>query len=131
MLARLKLITDSKTDAALSSVLGISPQTLSSWKCRDSIPYAHCVDIAERHGISLDWLLIGSGPQRREHTRMRSVKSTHTSPWEKELLSQLRALNEVDRHAIGIAVQEKKRILDLERRLEALTNCLPQQITTS
>ncbi|UVJ46626.1 helix-turn-helix domain containing protein [Pseudomonas sp. LS1212] len=124
VLARLKLITDSKTDMALSIILGISPQTLSSWKGRESIPYAICIDIAEQHGISLDWLLTGTGPRLREDHQASSPIAPDNASWEIELLNQLRALSEVDKHSIQLAVQEKKRILDLERRLEALTSAL-------
>lgn len=127
MLARLKLITDSKTDTALSITLGISPQTLSSWKGRESIPYAICIDIAEQHGISLDWLLTGTGPRLREDHRASPPIAPDNAPWEIELLNQLRALSEVDKLSIQLAVQEKKRILDLERRLEALTSTLAQR----
>lgn len=121
VLARLKLITNSTSDTSLSSALGISPQTLSSWKGRESIPYAICVDIAELHGISLDWLLTGTGPQLRVNYLTSLAHSTDNSPWETELLNQLRSLSQTDQLAIRVAVQEKKRILELERQLEALT----------
>lgn len=123
MLARLKQITHSKTDNSLSIALGISPQTLSSWKIRERIPYAICIDIADQHGISLDWLLVGDGPQfRPPHNVCASCANT---PWEAELLNQIRTLPEVDQHAIAVAVQEKRRVLELERRLEALTASYP------
>lgn len=130
MLARLKLITNTTSDTSLSSALGISPQTLSSWKGRERIPYAICVDIAEQHGISLDWLLTGTGPRLRAQYLTPLVNSADNSPWETELLNQLRSLSQTDQHAIQIAVQEKKRLLELERQLEALT-CIPGRPTAS
>lgn len=130
MLARLKQITQSKTDTSLSSALGISPQTLSSWKLRDSIPYAICVNVADQHDISLDWLLIGAGPQLRKHQNTHLLDSREQSPWEIEILAQLRALHEADRHWIASAVQEKMRIHELEQRLDTLIASLPPPTTS-
>jgi hypothetical protein len=123
----LKLITNSKTDTGLSSALGISPQTLSSWRGRESIPYAICINIAEQHGISLDWLLTGAGPQLRTRNLTYLSEPADNSPWETALLNQLRCLSQTDQHAIELAVREKKRIIELERQLEALTLALGQQ----
>ncbi|MFB8830740.1 helix-turn-helix transcriptional regulator [Azotobacter sp. CWF10] len=69
VLARLKVLTGCTTDTALASALGISPQTLSSWKSRDTIPYALCVEVADARGVSLDWLLVGEGPMTRGEGR--------------------------------------------------------------
>ncbi|MDH1551982.1 helix-turn-helix domain-containing protein, partial [Pseudomonas juntendi] len=46
VLTRLKLLTGAQSDADLSRALSVSPQTLSSWKVRDSIPYSLCIEIA-------------------------------------------------------------------------------------
>lgn len=56
---RLKTVFSVKTDTALAKSLGVPKTTLSSWKQRNSVPYLICVQVAERRGINLDWLLTG------------------------------------------------------------------------
>ena len=124
VLARLKLITGTKTDASLSSALQISPQTLSSWKGRDSTPYSLCVDIAQTRGISLDWLLLGEGPVLR-HTLTASADDTQESKTrENTVLALWRLLNEDDRRAIQHALEEKWRLRDMELKLSEMASIL-------
>lgn len=115
----MKLVTGASTDADLSKALGISPQTLSSWKIRDSIPFALCMELAEKEGLSLDWLLLGNGRQ----TRLPSAPlCEYCEPaWETDLLEQLRELTALDLQAIRASVKDKLRMYQLERRLEELT----------
>ncbi|WP_419711645.1 helix-turn-helix domain-containing protein [Pseudomonas sp. NFX224] len=125
VLARLKQITGTKTDISLSSALQISPQTLSSWKGRDSTPYSLCVDIAQARGISLDWLLLGEGPMLRQSplTSPANVADTAT-PRESTILSLWRLLDEDDRNAIQAALEEKRRLRDLEAQLSEMAATL-------
>ena len=124
VLTRLKLITGTSTDAALSSALQISPQTLSSWKGRDSTPYAICIDIAQTRGISLDWLLLGEGPMLRHvETNTTDVTSESTTR-ENTILALWRLLNEDDQFAIQSALEEKRRLRDLELKLAEMTSTL-------
>ncbi|MFS0826807.1 helix-turn-helix domain-containing protein [Pseudomonas phoenicis] len=112
LLVRLKVLTQSDSDAQLSKALKISPQTLSSWKVRDSIPYAFCVDIARAYACSLDWLLLGEGEPQRAPSGL--------DEWESTLLAQLRTLTQPDRQAILIQVQDKQRLQQLERQVQSL-----------
>jgi hypothetical protein len=116
VLARLKQITGTKTDASLSTALQISPQTLSSWKGRDSTPYSLCVEIAQTRGISLDWLLLGEGPVLRQ-TVTNSSQADPQSTRENTILTLWRLLGEDDRCAIQNALEEKHRLRDMELRL--------------
>ena len=125
VLARMKLITQSATDSGLSAALGVSPQTVSSWKGRDSIPYAICVDLAEKHGVSLDWLLVGEGQKFRAHAQHATDLSTDAE-WETQLIAQLRLLHPQDLHAITLSIQEKQRLRALERQVEEIAGLLPQ-----
>lgn len=120
ILHRMKDLTGAKTDAELSKALGISPQTLSSWKIRESIPYALCMELAQEQGVSLDWLFLGDGQQNR--TSIASPPQGHSSAWETDLLKQLRALSALDLQAIRATIEDKLRISQLERRLEELTH---------
>lgn len=123
VLARLKIVTKAATDTALAKALGISPQTLSSWKIRDSIPYALCVSLARERGVSLDWLLTGEGPMLRGGSANASELAVN-NPQEEAILALFRELEETDRREIQSAAEEKKRIRDIEQRLEDLTEAL-------
>lgn len=116
VLTRLKLLTRAQSDAQLSRTLQISPQTLSSWKVRDSVPYALCVDIARTYACSLDWLLLGEGEPQR-------VPST-LDDWEARLLAQLRTLTLPDREAILMQVKDKQRLRQLEQQVQTLNEQL-------
>lgn len=125
VLSRMKLITGATTDAQLSYALKISPQTLSSWKGRNSTPYSLCIDLAVRYEVSLDWLLLGNGPQRSlTCTPDATATDRQAEDWETQLLDQLRTLGPLDRQAIAIAVKEKQHIRQLERQVEALSKQL-------
>jgi len=117
VLARLKLLTATESDAELSRALSISPQTLSSWKVRDSVPYSLCIDVARQYACSLDWLLLGEP----EHHRPRLEEDG----WESDMLARLRTLSLADRQAVLLLVEDKQRIQQLERQLNALTSRLP------
>lgn len=124
VLARLKQITGTKTDASLSSALNISPQTLSSWKGRDSTPYSICIDIAETRGISLDWLLLGEGPVLRPAPNESLDSSQEATTRENTIIELWRLLDEDDRCAIQNALLEKRRLRDLELKLSEMTAIL-------
>lgn len=61
IIARLKEVFSVTSDSSLCDKLSVSPQTLSSWKSRNKIPYANCVEISIQKNVSLDWLLTGRG----------------------------------------------------------------------
>jgi len=124
ILRRMKHITATKTDAELSAALNVSPQTLSSWKARNSIPYSFCIDLAERHGAALDWLFLGDGPQQRALNAEHPASEQPLQEWETLLLTRLRTLSLQDQQAIAQAVEEKQRINMLERQVEELSQLL-------
>lgn len=124
VLARLKQITGTKSDASLSSALQISPQTLSSWKSRDSTPYSLCVDIAQARGVSLDWLLMGEGPILRADAAESGENPQTHSTRENTILELWRLLNEDDRNAIQSALEEKRRLRDMELQLSEMASIL-------
>jgi len=124
VLARLKQVTGTKTDASLSSALQISPQTLSSWRGRDSTPYSLCVEIAQTRGISLDWLLLGEGPILRQTITDSSETGQESTTRENTILALWRLLDENDRCAIQNALEEKQRLRDMELRLSEMAAIL-------
>ena len=124
VLARLKQVTGTKTDVSLSSALKISPQTLSSWRGRDSTPYSLCVEIAQTRGISLDWLLLGEGPILRQPITDSSEGNEESTTRENTILALWRLLGEDDRCAIQNALEEKQRLRDMELRLSEMASIL-------
>ena len=125
VLARLKQITGTKSDASLSSALQVSPQTLSSWKGRDSTPYSLCVDIAQSRGISLDWLLLGEGPILRDSAAANAIEhNQETATRENTILAMWRLLGEEDRCAIQNALEEKRRLREMELKLSEMASIL-------
>ncbi|MFB4394504.1 MULTISPECIES: helix-turn-helix domain-containing protein [unclassified Pseudomonas] len=117
VLARLKVITNSRSDSELARALGISAQTLSSWKVRDSIPYSMLLELALNQGFSLDWLILGEGHRQRTAA---PDTATPAAPWEADLLEQLRALAPTDIQAIRSYADDKLRLQQLQRQLDEL-----------
>ena len=125
VLARLKQITGTKSDASLSSALQVSPQTLSSWKGRDSTPYSLCVEIAQSRGISLDWLLLGEGPILRHSAAANELEHhQETANRENTILAMWRLLGEEDRCAIQNALEEKRRLREMELKHSEMASIL-------
>ena len=121
VLRRLKKIIQVKTDAGLSEALGVSPQTLSSWKGRDSIPYSICIELARERGVSLDWLLAGRGDM---------LLSLHSDPLgthhalaahEQKMLVMFRVLKASDQRNIYKLVEDKRHLQELTNRVEELS----------
>ncbi|WP_260845986.1 helix-turn-helix domain containing protein [Pseudomonas azotoformans] len=111
------------SDSELARKLDVNRQTLGSWRSRQSIPYALCVNVSEAEGVSLDWLLTGEGAMLRGGT-VAPTASPVTSPQEDAILALFRSLEETDRREIQSAAEEKKRIRDIEQRLKDLTEAL-------
>ncbi|MDH1341530.1 helix-turn-helix domain-containing protein [Ectopseudomonas oleovorans] len=119
VLERLALVLETKTGNQLAERLGVSPQTISSWKSRESVPYAQCVDVAGEKGVSLDWLLTGEGPMHRGEAGQ-VERGAAESPREQALLALWRELDEDAQREIQRAAEEKKRLNTLEQRVSEL-----------
>ncbi|KRP68675.1 hypothetical protein TX23_25645 [Pseudomonas paralactis] len=111
------------SDSELARKLDVNRQTLGSWRSRQSIPYALCVNVSEAEGVSLDWLLTGEGRMLRGDA-VGNAELSVISPQEDAILALFRALEETDRREIQSAAEEKKRIRDIEQRLKELTEAL-------
>lgn len=123
VLERLMTVFAVDSDSELARKLDVNRQTLGSWRSRQSIPYALCVNVSEAEGVSLDWLLTGEGTMLRG-VSVAATDSPATSPQEDAILALFRSLEETDRREIQSAAEEKKRIRDIEQRLKELTEAL-------
>lgn len=123
VLERLMSVFAVDSDSELARKLDVNRQTLGSWRSRQSIPYALCVNVSDAEGVSLDWLLKGEGTMLRSMPTA-PLASPPNSPQEDAILALFRSLEETDRREIQSAAEEKKRIRDIEQRLKDLTEAL-------
>ncbi|ASV36148.1 hypothetical protein CI807_08140 [Pseudomonas sp. NS1(2017)] len=123
VLERLMTVFSVDSDSELARKLDVNRQTLGSWRSRQSIPYALCISVSEAEGVSLDWLLTGEGTQARGISAP-VPETVVTNPQEEAILTLFRSLEEADRREIQSAAEEKKRMRDIEQRLEDLTVAL-------
>lgn len=61
ILDRLAAVTAARNDSALARELGVSRQTLSSWRKRSTTPFELIASFAAKRGLSLDYILLGKG----------------------------------------------------------------------
>lgn len=59
IIARMKRLTASDTDAALARYLGITPPALVQWRVKNIMPMTYCIQVAEATGASLDYIYLG------------------------------------------------------------------------
>ncbi len=64
MIERAKIAVNAKSDADLARYLGVSTPVVSGYRQRQTVPLEQCVKIAERTGVSLDWLILGKGEMK-------------------------------------------------------------------
>lgn len=122
VIARLKELLQVESDSALCEVINVSPQTLSSWKTRDKVPYAICVDYSQIADASLDWLLTGEGPMKKDFSRpfMESITNQ-----ERCWIELFRDLPEETQKNILRDAEKEKRLLELEREVQLLKEASP------
>jgi len=78
------------------------------------VPYSLCVDLATEHGISLDWLLTGQEPMRRNQ---QVAPQELLSKRHEALISMFDSLNEDQKREILSSAQEKERMNRMEELL--------------
>ncbi len=121
---RLQIIYGVNSDSALSTAMEQKRSTVGNWRNRGTVPYAECVSAAAEKGISLDWLLTGEGPMRRDEdapaVAAEAPPAAGINPREAAMLELFRSLDEDGQREIQGAAAEKKRLSELEQRIKAL-----------
>lgn len=56
-----KQATKAKTDLELADFLEVNPSSVAGYRRRNTLPLEQGIKIAERTGVSLDWLFLGKG----------------------------------------------------------------------
>ena len=64
ILGRAKEAIKAKSDYELAQKLDVTTAAISGYRKRKSLPLEQCLKIAERTGVSLDWLILGKGEMR-------------------------------------------------------------------
>ena len=59
IIARMKELTASPSDAALARYLGVTQPALVQWRTKNIMPMAYCFEVAEKTGASLDYIYRG------------------------------------------------------------------------
>jgi len=122
----MKKVFGVERDVDLARALTISPQTLSSWRQRDAIPYALCVECAKTKGASLDWLLYGEGTMMRDKsTSPLTLTFNHHATGEdadikRQIYEVLESLQQEDLEDILSEAVHRQRLRALEHRFEFL-----------
>ncbi len=107
ILNRLAQALGTTKDIELAQVLRIKHNTISSWKKRDAVPYKVCVDVAKRENISLNWLLLGDGPMRRQQETGEKYFTGPATTIEK-INKNVKELSETQRLRILLETEEMK-----------------------
>lgn len=126
VLDRLKQVYVVDKDSELAKSLEITPQTLSTWKARDKVPYSICVQISKERNLTLDWLLTGEG-QMYKNAPPPEQQLQALTPKERALLELFKELNDKDQREIYQDAEQKKHMSDLERELKELKSIVEQQ----
>lgn len=66
VLGRISKLEQIKTDADIAQALNVSPQTMSTWKRRGTIPYERICELCTEKGYSLDCILLGRKEEKTE-----------------------------------------------------------------
>jgi len=61
IMARMREACGVSKDSDLGKFVDETPSAVSSWKRIKSPPYAACLTIARKTGVSMEWLLLGEG----------------------------------------------------------------------
>lgn len=100
-----------------------SYSSLQNWVggLREPRPEA-LIALGSQLGVSIDWLLTGEGPMFRGGGEMQpSGEPSTDSAREMAVMALFRTLPEEDQREIEFAVASKKRLLDIEKRLNDLS----------
>ncbi|WP_174866813.1 helix-turn-helix domain-containing protein [Pectobacterium polaris] len=119
VLSRLMELLGVASDSELARALDVNRQTLASWRKRESVPYSICVNLSEEKNISLDWLLTGRGS-----VYAGAVAQSDPTTFSQSDLKLLELMNQLDpdvRRDLMRGAEEKQRLIDMEKKLQALS----------
>lgn len=90
----------------LCKKLNLSPQTLSTWRGRNKIPFELCVKVALEKNVSLDWLLLGRDEDHAKETAVQIAE-------DKRHMCPQQTLDALRMHELEVRIKElESKILD-------------------
>ncbi|MCK9468169.1 MAG: helix-turn-helix domain containing protein [Porticoccaceae bacterium] len=124
VMQRAKLVTNATTWTELAEILEMSTGDLANRKKRGTLPLDRLIDMANSRNVSIDWLLSGEGSMYRggDGSMRREEPAESLSPKEEAVLALFRALDDDAQREIQQVAAEKKRLRDVEQRLEELSS---------
>lgn len=81
VLKKLKLLLGLKKGYELANLIGVKPNTMSSWKVRDSMPYHRLLAICMEYNIDLNDLFFEHGPKDKAMERYIQVPILYISKY--------------------------------------------------
>ena len=117
MLTRAKIATDCKTDLAFAQWLGLTQSVIAGYKKRGNIPQEQCIKIAEKTGVSLDWLILGKGEM---HPENHAVPELH--PEQKMLLTGFDSLTSEQQDSVFALIRRMTRGESVEQAVQHVIN---------
>lgn len=72
---RSKIAIGVKSDSDLARWLDVAQSVVAGYKRRNTVPLEQCIKIAEKTGVSLDWLILGRGEQNAAQPQTTTHKS--------------------------------------------------------
>lgn len=78
---RAKQAVQATSDADLARFLEISTPVVAGYRKRETVPLEQCIKIAERTGVSLDWLILGKGEMKGGSAAPERKKSVMEEVW--------------------------------------------------
>jgi hypothetical protein len=127
VMERAMLVAGTSKWSEIAVALDMSSGDLANRKKRNTLPYDRLIDFAHSRKVSVDWLLTGTGPMRHVDG---GGGETALSPREQAVLSLFRALDEGAQREIQEVASEKKRLRDIEQKLEQLSAQLARRKTS-
>lgn len=74
IIERIKLIKNLSNDYQVAEVLEIRPKSMATAKMRNSIPYEELTSFCDKEGISLNWMLFGTGSKKLVNASFTGIK---------------------------------------------------------
>lgn len=74
---RMKKAGNLKNESAVARRLGVTPQALSNYKKRDTMPSGLILKFADMTGVSIDWLVYGGDDMERKDVKRVRMPISH------------------------------------------------------
>lgn len=115
---RAKAAIGIKTDSDLARWLDVSTSVISGYNRRQTVPLEQCTKIAEKTGVSLDWLILGKGEMRPENG------ATGLHPEQKMLLTGFDSLSSEQQDYVFALIRRLTRGETMEQAVQNVINII-------